>query len=387
MGQLYGYLSIRPSGELRAWASDCCTQRYRFRTRQHSGVPSLNKASSIGMWMVLQTNQTASVESSALMNSCQYPSRKSNTAKYRENMPNRRNSYNPIYGQFIQTPEVHAKPAVSVHLPYKHNPRFRISITACVVACVTTLILTHPGMGGGIQSFIMYKWPGTRALLIPIVRHATLVASARSSVPPRFHLDGCKLFRRLCPFCSSGHSPLNLICSPATETWPVAPRSIPVPDEPGASHSTGQFISPTETRNEAPTAYLRRTGQTETGGATLRQVPERPDPATAAGRPPGGRPVCRTPLQELSPRRVVHLPRAFSIRIQGRLRPTSEASLQRPELTPADLQTNSLRNLLEVLQEGPNVPIFKELWPWDLYRYPGYGTQLNEDGLRRGAIY
>ncbi|KAG5443214.1 hypothetical protein CSKR_110561 [Clonorchis sinensis] len=50
------------------------------------------------------------------------------------------------------------------------------------------------GKRGVIQSFIMYKWSGTRASIPPVARHTTIVASSRSSVLPRLRLDGCKLF-------------------------------------------------------------------------------------------------------------------------------------------------------------------------------------------------
>ncbi|KAG5446372.1 hypothetical protein CSKR_110254 [Clonorchis sinensis] len=84
--------------------------------------------------------------------------------------------------------------------------------------------------------------------------------------------------------------------------------------------------------------------------------------------------------------RPIHLPRAPPGRMQGRLSPSPEEGLQRSQLNPVGIQSSSLRNLLKVLQEGPNIPILKGLWPRDLHPYPGNGTKSKEEGLRCGTI-
>ncbi|KER23165.1 hypothetical protein T265_08897 [Opisthorchis viverrini] len=66
---------------------------------------------------------------------------------------------------------------------------------------------------------------------------------------------------------------------------------------------------------------------------------------------------------------------ATSGRIQGRLSPAPEDGLQRCQLTLVGLQPGSLRDLLKVLQEGPNIPILKGVPPRDLQPYPGDGTK------------
>ncbi|KAG5442499.1 hypothetical protein CSKR_103478 [Clonorchis sinensis] len=76
-----------------------------------------------------------------------------------------------------------------------------------------------PGKGGVIRRFIIYKWSGTRTLILAVTRHATVVASARLGVPPQFRLDGCKLLGQLVHFVrsSTGRSSLySCDCSVAS---------------------------------------------------------------------------------------------------------------------------------------------------------------------------